>query len=172
MGPRSDVRPVFSTFYEDFQAILEEPSPNWTDQIRDRLGLFHINQWQAGGLPRRVFLFRYRVRDLPHQPGHAQTRLLAVPTVVDHRLSEAFCPAPRGLDRGRVVNLDVNLKDEPVRELLHGHMLLNASHLYRVGLVTTHVPRDLAAPRRDHLLWLRMLAGMDDYAAATDGDLL
>lgn len=118
-----------------------------------------------------MFLFRYPVRVLPHRPGQAATRPIAVPVVIDHRLSEAFCPAPGGLDRGRVVNLDVAMNEEPAREVLHGLVVMEADHLFQVGSVTTPVPDDLAPPRRDHLLWVRIVAGRDDYAGATDGDL-
>lgn len=165
-------RPVFASFYEDFLDELNDPANmSWPNQLRDRLGLYHINQWQKGGLPRRVFLFHYKVREIPRHPGKADSRPLAVPVVIDHRLFEAFCPAPHELDRGRLLNLDTSETKEPAREVLHLFMPLQVEHLFRVGQVTTPAPEDLASARCDHLTLLRVLSGRDDYGSATDADL-
>ena len=170
LGDRCDRRPVFAAFYEDLQDDLAKP--DWANRLRDRLGLYHLNEGQRGGLPRRVFLFWYRVRELPRRPGRTSTRPLAVPSVLDHRMNEAFCPAPAALDRGRLVNLSESDTELPARELLHPFLPLEASHLLRVGKVTTPVPADLAPARRNHLILVRMLAQQDDFAANTDADLL
>jgi hypothetical protein len=162
----SDYRPVFAAFYEDFlDELRDQANTSWADQLRDRVGLYHINQDQIGGLPRRVFLFQYKVQELPHHTEAAarNRRPLAVPVVLDHRLSEAFCPAPRELDRGRVLNLKENAPEVPAREILHLFMPLQVEHLVRVGFVTTPVPDDLSKARRDHLLWLQLLAERKDY---------
>ena len=50
-------------------------------------------------------------------------------------------------------------------------MPLEPKHLFRVGTVTKPVPDYLGPARRDHLLWLRLLSGREDYAAATDSGL-
>jgi len=172
LGPRCDHRPLFAAFYEDFLDELSDPTnPSWPDRLRDRLGLYHINQWQSGGLPRRVFLFRYSVRDLPRHPSEPDRRPIAVPVVLDHKLTPVFCPAPRELNRGRVLNLKDNAMEEPARELLHLFMPMGVAHLFKVGLVNTPVPNELAAVRRDHLLWIRLLADRDNYAYDTDKDL-
>lgn len=163
-GPTCQHRPVFAAFYEDFLEALRDPAnTSWPNELRDRLGLYHINQWQPGGLPRRVFLFRYAVRDIPRHPGEADRRPIALPVVIDHRFSEAFCPAPRELNRGRMVNLEDRALEEPAREALHLFMPMQVQHVFRVGQVTSPVPEDLATARRDHLLWLQLLADRDDY---------
>lgn len=170
-GPKCDHRPVFAAFYEDFLDELRDPAGTaWPDQLRDRLGLHHINQWSSP-FPRRVFLFRYSVRELPRRQGDADRRPIALPAVLDHRFAEAFCPAPRELRQGQLVNLQANAPQQPAREVLHLFMPLEPKHLFRVGTVTTPVPDSLAAARRDHLIWLRLLSDREDYAAATDSDL-
>lgn len=171
-GPRCDHRPIFAAFYEDFVDELRSPlDTTWPDRLRNRLGLYHINQWQPGGLPRRVFLFRYAVRDLPRHPGDPDRRPIAIPGVLDHRLSEAFFPAPIELDRGRLLNLEANAIEEPAREVLHLFMPMQVEHLFRVGLVTTPVPENLMSARRDHLIWMRLRANREAYAADIDTDL-
>lgn len=169
----SQHRPVFAAFYEDFLEELRDPANrNWANRLRDRMGLYHISQLSPGGLPRPVFLFRYKVRDLPRHPREADRRPIAIPVVIDHRLFEAFCPAPRELDWGYTLNLEEAPDEEPVREVLHLFMPLQVEHLFRVGQVTAPAPEDLAAARRDHLLWLQLMSGRKDYALATDADLL
>lgn len=171
-GPRTDHRPVFTAFYEDFLDELRAPANDeWANQLRDRLGLFHINQWQPGGLPRKVFLFRYPVRELPRHSGKSSSRPLAIPGVLDQKLSEAFCPAPRELDRGRLLNLKAGALEEPAREVLHLFMPMKVEHLFRVGKVTNPVPQTLMAARRDHLIWMRLHADRELYASDTDSDL-
>ncbi|MCY2990160.1 MAG: hypothetical protein NTY19_20140 [Planctomycetota bacterium] len=169
--PRCDHRPLFAAFYEDFLDDLRGPADaSWPNRIRDRLGLYHYNQWQSSW-PRRVLLFRYPVRDIPRRSRESDRRPIAVPTVADQRFSEAFCPAPREVARGRTVNLEINTSREPAREVLHPFMPMQVEYLFRVGRVTQPVPEDLAPARRDHLIWLRLLAERDGYAADTDGDL-
>jgi hypothetical protein len=170
---RCDHRPLFAAFYEDFMDELREPAdPSWPDRLRDRLGLYHFSQYQPRGLPRRVFLFRYPVRDLPRYRGERDHRPLAVPVVLDSKFSLAFCPAPRELDRGRVVNLRAGASDEPAREVMHLFMPMRVEHLFRAGEVTTPVPDFLAAARKDHLIWLQLLSDKGDYGYGTDADLL
>ncbi len=166
-------RPTFAAFYEDFLTDLRDPvNADWPNRLRDRLGLYHINQWLPGGLPRRVFLFRYRVKEIPRHPGEADRRPIAVPVVLDGRLFEAFCPAPQELDRGRMLNLEDGAADEPAREVLHLFMPLEVEHLFRLGFVTKPVPENLAIARRDHLVWLELLSGRTGYGSGTDADIL
>lgn len=165
-GPECQHRPVFAAFYEDFLEELRDPAnTGWANRLRDRMGLYHINQWLPGGLPRRVFLFKYAVRNIPRHAGReeAERRPIAIPVVMDHRLFEAFCPAPRELERGCTLNLETDAREEPAREVLHLFMPLQVKHLFRVGQVTTPVPDDLASLREDHLIWLQLLANRDRY---------
>ncbi len=172
-GPRCQHRPVFAAFYEDFIDDLNDPAnTGWPNKLRDRMGLYHINQWQTGGLPRRVFLFRYAVKELPRFRGEGDRRPMAVPAVIDHRLCEVFCPTPREMDRGRVVDFTNGSGEEPVREILHLFMVPSVGQLFRVGEVTTPVPEDLGSARCNHLEWLRQLTDRADYGSITDRDLL
>lgn len=165
-------RPVFAAFYEDFLDELRDPADtSWPNRLRDRLGLYHISQLSAPGLPRRVFLFKYPVLNLPHQPLNARERPIAIPVVIDHNLSVAFCPAPRELNRGRLLNLTADAEEMPAREVLHPFMPMSIDYLFRVGMVTTPVPDDLSLARRDHLIWLGLLAERTEYGAETDADL-
>lgn len=171
LGPKCDHRPVFAAFYEDFLELLRDPVDNtWPDRLRDRLGLYQLNQWTRP-FPRRIFVFRYAVRDLPRRQGDADRRPIALPAVLDHRLAEAFFPAPRELRQGQIINFETGATDQPAREVLHLFMPMEPRHLFRVGTVTNPVPDDLGPARRDHLLWLRLLSGREEYATATDSDL-
>lgn len=171
LGPNCDHRPVFAAFYEDFLEDLDDPTdPSWPNRVRDRLGLFHLNQWTRP-FPRPVFLFRYSARELPRRRGEVDRRPIALPAVLDHRLSEAFCPAPRELNRGQLLNLQENSTSEPAREIVHLFMPFEPKHLFRVGMITSPAPEYLGSARRDHLLWLRLRSDRDDYGAETDGDL-
>lgn len=171
LGRNCDHRPVFAAFYEDFlDALRNSADTTWPDHLRNRLGLYHLNQW-SNPFPRRVFLFRYAVREIPRRQNDDARRPIALPAVLDHRLAEAFCPAPQELRQGQLVNLQANANAQPAREVLHLFMPLEPRHLFRVGTVTTPVPDYLGPARRDHLLWLRLLSDREDYAAATDGDL-
>jgi hypothetical protein len=91
--------------------------------------------------------------------------------VLDQRFAEAFCPAPPELTQGQLVDLRENAKQSPARELLHLFMPMKVGYLFRVGTVTAPVPSHLGPARRDHLIWLRLLADSESYAAATDNDL-
>jgi hypothetical protein len=164
-GPRCDHRPVFASFYEDFMGELHDAAgTDWPDLLRDRLGLYHL-------VSQRVFLFRYQVRELPRRHGEVDRRPIALPAVLDHRLAEAFCPAPRELRQGQLLNLQANATVDPAREVLHLFMPLEPKHLIRVGRVTSPVPPYLGPARRDHLLWMRLLSEREEYAATTDSDL-
>jgi hypothetical protein len=139
-SPYCDHRPVFSAFYEDFLDELRDPAnTDWPNQLRDRLGLYHFNQWSSS-FPRRVFLFRYPVSDIPRRQGDADRRPVALPAVLDSRFAEAFCPAPRELRQGQLVNFQPGAPQQPAREVLHLFMPLEPKHLFRVGTVTTSVP--------------------------------
>ena len=171
LGPKCDHRPIFAAFYEDFLDELRDPADTtWPNKLRDQLGLYHLNQWLSP-FPRQVFLFRYPVRDIPRRHGETDRRPIALPTVLDHRLNEAFCPAPQELRQGQLVNLEFDSQRQPAREVLHLFMPLEPKHLFRVGTITLPVPDYLGPMRRDHLIWLRLLSDREDYAEATDADL-
>jgi len=170
-----DLRPVWAGFWEDMADVFgREPladPPGWIDELRDRLGLYHINPYaqQRNEIP--VFVFRYPVKALPLLKGERALRPIAVPTVLDGKFSEAFCPAPSAQPCGYVVYLG----EQPYRirrELLHPPIHFRAHHLFRVGNITKSLPVDLTDARREHLRNLRAQTKRNDYAQITDGDLL
>ena len=173
LGPRCDHRPVFAAFYEDLmEELADRAGATWANQVRDRLGLYHLNSW-GGTFPIPVFLFRYPLRDVPREKGvtGASRRPLVVPTVLDHRFSEAFCPSPQVMVACQLVDIGPVPAKQPAREVLHPFMPMKAQHLYRVGEVNRPVPSDLGPARREHLEWLRLLSGDATHATGTDGDL-
>ncbi len=172
-GPINDHRPMFAAFYQDLHDELAAlPNDQWANRLRNRLGLLHISQLYAPGLPRRVFIFRYEVREIPTHPGQSDRRPLALPLVIDHKLFPAFCPAPGGMNSGRTLNLKDGGDDDPVREVLHLRMPLQVEHLIAAGEVTEPVSESLRLARRDHLFLLQILSNRNDYGAETDLDLL
>ncbi len=167
------LRPVFAVFWEDVRELFgdrpENDRPGWADDLRDRLGLYHVDPGARSASA--ILVFRYAVGQVPRRRGLGRSRPLAVPTVLDGEFSEAFCPVPQEQTFGRTMDL-VDRLETPAREIVHPLFRFQAKDLYRVGAVTRPVPIDLAAPRGSHLFLLRELNGRPDYAGATDGDLL
>jgi hypothetical protein len=144
------------------------PPGNWPDQLRNRLGLQH---YSARGQALEILVFRFSVTRVPRLRHATGRRALTTPTVLDARLFAAFCPAPVDSDAGRIVDLTPGSPDRPCRELLHPPVRLRAGDLVARGSITSAGP-PLTPARRDHLLWLRLETGRDDYAAETDADIL
>jgi len=170
-----DLRPTYASFLVDHESLLSESpeggEPDWADRLRDRLGLYHLAP-SGPARPRPIFVFRYEVGSVPARKGLGQDRPLAVPGVLDSRLSPAFCPAPRDEPCGRVVALRTPPGGrEPAREVLHPFRALLLSELYRVGEIRTPVPTDLGPARKAHLETLRRITGRGEYAAHTDPEL-
>jgi hypothetical protein len=170
-----DLRPVWASFWEDMWDLFGPDPANdpddWPNELRDRVGLYHLNPAPRSRGEIHIFVFRYRVSALPPLKGERNLRPLAVPTVLDGRFGEAFCPAPGGQPYGFVVYLG-NQRYRPRRELLHPSIQFRAEHLFRVGTITRPSPADLIAARSEHLQWLRAETDRTDYALTTDGDLL
>ena len=169
-----DLRPAFAAFWEDHKDLFRQnpadDEPDWADCLRDRLGLLHISP--AGRLPEiSIFVFRYPVRAIPRRIGSPADRALAVPTVLDSDLFEAFCPAPIEEQHGRVLDLSASY-DEPLREVVHPFLAYRPEHLFRVGVVRKPPAAPLTLARAAHLSSLRAVCNRADYAVHTDGDLL
>jgi hypothetical protein len=170
-----DLSPVWATFWEDVKRIFgnspTDDIPDWPDKLRDWAGLYHLDPaGRVGEVP--LFVFRYAVGELPRLKGERERRPLAVPTVLDGRLSEAFCPSPKGQPTGHVVGLGAD-DDALRREVLHPALPFRAKNLFRAGIVRRPVPVDLTAARRKHLDNLRYTISEDyfTYAEETDRDL-
>ena len=165
-----DLRPVFAAFWYGVRDLLEGRPADWADQLRDRMGLIRFNP--VGGQRIPVLIFRYPVRLLPKVTGvRADSRALAVPTVLDGEWSEAFCPVPSGQAVGFAVDLAAGL-DDRAQEVVHPYVRFGVEHLYRIGYIGKRVDGDLSEARLAHLLWLQDVSGRPDYARMTDGDLL
>jgi hypothetical protein len=169
-----DLRPVWSGYWIDVKEIFEpnlgyDPE-DWPNELRDCLGLCHLDPFARPGVEINIEVFRYRVGELPGLQGERTLRPLAVPTVLDGQFGEAFCPAPNGQACGYVVYLG-SAPYRPRREILHPAIQFGAEHLYKVGKITRPVPADLSAARREHLSWVRGETGRSDYSVNMDGDL-
>lgn len=166
-----DLRPCFATFYATHEDLLkarpDDDMAGWADELRDRLGLAHLDPRARGEIS--ILVFRYAVRDVPKRKL-SRLKPLAVPSVLDGRMSPAFCPAPNGVGYGHTIHLAGSAL-RPWREVVHPYLDFRAEHLFRVGMVKKPVPQDLLPARKAHLLALREMAGRDDYAAATDPEV-
>ena len=168
------LRPVYAAYWEDMADLFgDEPAkdqPDWADQMRDRLGLAHLDPGVRGS--QDVLVFRYAIEELPPVRQWRGSAPLMPPTVLDGAFSTAFCPAPADSATGHVVHLD---GDDTLlrREVLHPPMDYRAKHLWRVGRVQQPVqPDNLPTARAVHLNAMRQQCGRPDYAESTDGDLL
>lgn len=170
---KRQARPTWTAFWEDVHDLFGDTpakdAPTWPDELRDRLGLYHYNPDARLRDRIAILLFRYPTGALPPMKGERDLHPLAVPSVLDGRFSQAFCPAPDRQPTGYAVHLG---QEPPRRELMHPAIPLQARHLFRVGAVTGSVPADLTIPRRVHLTWLCQETGRPDYAQNTDGDIL
>lgn len=170
-----DLRPVWTGYWIDVEEIFRPDQgydpEDWSSELRDCLGLYHLDPFARPGVEINIMVFRYRVGELPELKGERTLRPIAVPTVLDGHFGEAFCPAPVGQACGYVVYLG-SAPYRPRREILHPAIQFRAEHLYNVGKITRPVPPDLSVARREHLRWVRGETGRSDYAANTDGDLL
>lgn len=169
---RSDLRPVFAAFWEGLDDILPDSSkdapPDWPNSLRDRLGLYH---YDARGLGRSIpiIVMQYPIKTVPQHAGSSSARAVVRPSVLDGRLSEAFCPAPASSRDGCTVDLAARL-EQPSLEVVHAANWFTTQHVFRVGTITNGVPADLSDSRQAHLMWLRQWIA--DFADGTDSDLV
>jgi len=156
--------PVFSTFWECVRELLEpaqdQEVQDWSDSLQNLLGLQHF---PAGS---RMLVFRYSVK-LVRATAKGWANPFSVPTVLDGRFHEAFCPAPREAQEGRAVDLRARL-EQPAIEVLHPPLELGLQHLFRVSPRLDVRPSDVSAAREAHLLQLRDMFSRQDYALDTE----
>lgn len=169
-----DQRPVYAGFWSEVSDFFgEEPGADvegWADQLRDRLGLAHLNPPDWGSDSIEILVFRYPVHEIPRLKG-IRRRPLVTPTVLDGPFSEAFCPSPRNSTTGHAVHLDPQ-RGILRREVLHPRFPFQTSHLWRFGRIEKGITRrQLIDGRALHLLHIRDEANREDYAEGTDGDL-
>ena len=170
-----ELRPMFAAYWEDLQDLFGEYPSNdakgWANQLRDRLGLAHLDPKGRGGTI-DVMLFRYPIKSLAQiEALGTDRRALMPPTVLDGTFSQAFCPSPNGEETGYTLDLSGEL-DTPKREVLHPTLAFTAKHLWRVGTIDAAIDLESMEILRElHLMWLRNKCANSDYALDTDGDL-
>ena len=173
-GCSLDSRPIWAGFWQNLADIAPaDPTQaplNWADEMRDRLGLYHLNPPDLMRDEIPVFVFRYAVKELPYLTGKERgLRPVGVPTVLDGAFSVAFCPVPKGQTYGFSVYFgEQSYQARP--EIVHPAIQFEPKHLFRVGTIKRQVPPDLLNARKTHLTWLRLETGRYDYSVATDGD--
>lgn len=171
-----ELRPVYAVFWQDLRDLFEpNDATDWADQLRDRLGLVHLNPAARTCASIDVIVFRYPVADVPKMRGLSDTsdsRPLVPPTVLDGNHSPAFCPAPPGDLTGYTI--DLAMDSPPMRqEVLHPTVAFSPAHVWRVGEISRTIDESrLSEAREWHLLAVREHTGRDDYATDTDADLL
>lgn len=170
----AEVRPTFVAFFDDVAEIFgrtpAEDPPEWADDLRDRLGLAHLDPMERHG-DIDVLVFCYPVGAVARFRDRTEKALVA-PTVLDGRFSPAFLPAPEGGATGHTVVLSGDAS-AGCPELLHPTVTFGVEHLYRVGKVRRPVAWELLPGARGlQILECRSRSRRHDYAALTDGDLL
>jgi hypothetical protein len=165
--------PVFSSFWGEFSDLFEpDETSDWPDRCRDRMGMAHLAPTGGPSIP--VILFRHPLRtvlDLRAKIPEA-IQLVAVPTVLDTRMSPAFCPAPQEAPYGHVLDLS---SDVPYRlrfEVIHPTPDYRPEDIFRIGQITSAPARTIEQARGLHLSLLRDIILRGDYATQTNGDLL
>jgi hypothetical protein len=168
-----DNRPTFAAFWDDAQSVLADPQPGWAEEVRDRLGLSHLDPIsRKAGAEIDVIVFRYPVRLIPRD-ARAGARLLLRPTVLDGGLSEAFCTAPAGSGVGCTVDL-AGRNDRAWQEIIHPSIEMRPEHVWAAGTIKASAPEDLGGPRALHLIKLCERTGLDfqNLCELTDSDLM
>jgi hypothetical protein len=171
-----DLRPVYAGYWQDLRDLFEpDDTADWADQLRDRLGLPHLDPARRARPSIDVLVFRYPVSTIPRLRGLTganESRPLVPPTVLDGGHSPAFCPAPRGELTGYTI--DLGLDSPPLRqEVLHPTIAFSPAHVWRVGTIGRTIDENkLSEAREWHLLNVREHTGRGDHAIETDADLL
>lgn len=152
-------RPMFAGFWDESKDLFldenmdEKYDDNWANLIRDRLGLGHIGAKITEPIP--VILFSYQVSDVLTEEAHSAS--IAIPTVLDSRLSPFFCPTPEKCNEGQALDLceggdsdySFNL------EILHRHIIYKPEHIYRVGYIDRPPGKSKEEARKIHFDYLK-----------------
>lgn len=165
---RTQARPLFATFLNDFGGNLEALiKTDWPHSLRDRLGLTHYPS--TAGKPLPVVLICYTVDEV-RQARAMATKKGAVasftrPTVLDAEMSASFIPAPL-LPGGESYGytLDLSCADVPesfTPELLTFPIDYQPKHIKALGFISkAHALQqgaDMLAARNRHVQGLQGL---------------
>ncbi|OGU23278.1 MAG: hypothetical protein A2580_01645 [Hydrogenophilales bacterium RIFOXYD1_FULL_62_11] len=171
---RTQARPMFATFLNDFGGNLKElVKADWPHLLRDRLGLTH---WPStAGKPLPVALMCYTVDEV------RQARLLATkkgavasfarPTVLDAEMSSAFIPAPLlpgGESYGYTLDLAcTGIPATFTPELLAFPIEYQPRHIKALGFITREhalqTDDTIFVARNLHVQGLQRLPGCDSF---------
>lgn len=171
---RTQARPLFATFLNDFGGNLEAlAKQDWPHMLRDRLGLVH---WPSTvGKPLPVALMCYRVSEVTQARQNASKKGavagLARPTVLDAEMSAAFVPAPftaGGGSYGHTLDLaHSTIPDSFTPELLTYPIDYEPRHIKALGFITKpHALSDdaaILAARNRHVQGLQALPGCAQF---------
>ena len=149
----SDRRPAFVAPFAEVENILNQP--DWTNRLRDALGLGHIRLW--AGNPMTIVLMQYNLIRV-HNAHIGKPAWAASPTVLDdvpgQMPNPCFFPAPKKAAAdgyGYTVDLATTGADFQ-KEFLHGHIAYTLADIRRISEVNTDVPPSrIVAARKDHL---------------------
>lgn len=145
-----DQRPSFAATRSDLAP--DATGADWPGQVRDRLGLAHLNPKPGESL--LLATFEYPVRAVLEAVGDPpRGQRIAAPTALDQGVWAYFFPAPARLDGGRTMNLIPPVDDAKLLgELLHFPVKYRLDQLTRVALLTAPVPNHgLRVLRNAHL---------------------
>jgi hypothetical protein len=164
---KRDLRPLWAGFWDEMKDLFgetpDQDAAGWADELRNRLGLYHINPPERYTSEIEIFVFRYPVRIVPILEDRREFRALAIPTALDYRLNEAFFPAPQAHSVGYSVYLGTKQPYRSYKEIVHFHVAFTPEHLFRVGTIKQPAEPDLSPVRKQHLEWLRNHTGRIDY---------
>lgn len=157
---KRDRRPIFVGFWDEVEDLFidsegkERKNPDWANLLRDRFGLGHYDPMNGEPIP--VLLLRYRVSDVLNSDS-AETKIAAVPNVLDSKWSPFFCPTPvNGWKEGQ--SLDLTACDDDYNlncEIIHRYITYQASYFKYVGWITKSPGRTCEEARRIHLSLLQ-----------------
>ena len=171
---RTQARPLFATFLNDFGGNLEFlVKADWPHVLRDRLGLTH---WPStAGKPLPVALMCYTVDEV-RQARLLTTKKGAVagfsrPTVLDAEMSAAFIPAPLlpgGESYGYTLDLaNAGIPETFTPELLTFPIDYQPRHVKALGFISRehalHEDEAILAARNRHVQRLRALPDCGDF---------
>lgn len=166
-----DLRPIFVGFWGEVKDIFTDTigkeinNDDWANQLRDRFGLGHFDPLIGEPIP--VLLMRYRVGDVINATS-GETRITAVPTVLDSDWSPFFCPTPaHGWNEGQTLDLSPGDENEYSLncEILHRCIEYQPSYLYRTGWINRPPGKTCEEARKIHLEFLQ-----DDFESSEELD--
>lgn len=156
-----DFRPIFAGFWGEVKDIFTDLKGNeivnddWANKLRDRFGLGHYDPMNGEPIP--VLLLRYRVSDIL-DVNPEETKIAAVPTILDSKLSPFFFPTPQnGWNQGQSLDLSAgNENDYSLNcEIVHKFIPYQASYIYHLGWITKSPGKTCEKARKIHLQYLQ-----------------